>query len=464
MRRLAIVVLACVVAACSRPATHSYGAAPAVAFPASWLVANWYIDPQSAVATCSDSNTGTDSLHPICHWYELATRWAGIPNFQQNTTITFQSSHTNGSDPVNFEYNETGGFYAAIVGVTPTAAATGTMTVSTAKSYASNTLLNVGLTSGLIAGQLFTNNTRNSIGWLYANTSGNNWNVSQQIAPTGAPPGTNFPAEVDTSASTDAYSVYSLVNVNIVRVASHIYDYNLSTFNNLFFLYRLRVWDPHSGAIPDDVEFSLPGLYAREVGFDRFVRDSSVDSNQIGTIFTNCDFPAGGHFNGIVTTRQFWAGQNRKNTTSFTFGGLAMHLEGDFIVGQSNINTGAGKYGSVYLDTGVTWTAGGLIPGTVNYSLSAPAAKVWGPGTVNASGNTRFAWPNTQTAVSTFVNAGGIQLNGQSTACSLNGSTINCGISITPTNLDAAAGVAGFGGLAFLPGGASVVKVAAANY
>jgi len=49
-------------------------------------------------------------------------------------------------------------------------------------------------------------------------------------------------------------------------------------------------------------------------------------------------------------------------------------------------------------------------------------------------------------------------LNGFTTAYSLNGTTLNAGISITPANLDAAVGATGFGGFAWRPGGGSITN------
>jgi len=96
-----------------------------------------------------------------------------------------------------------------------------------------------------------------------------------------------------------------------------------------------------------------------------------------------------------------------------------------------------------------------------NYSYGNAVLYGTAGGNINIRGQGRFTNSTGQTAVATFTAptmATNIQLNAQSTGSSISGTTpatINSGITLSPTNIDAAAGATGFGSTAFRPGGAS---------
>ena len=111
--------------------------------------------------------------------------------------------------------------------------------------------------------------------------------------------------------------------------------------------------------------------------------------------------------------------------------------------------SGSGTFGKVYL----AGSAAAVVSG--GSSINSGGI-VWGPGTINVAGNTRLVYTPTQ-ATAAFLTT--INLDGSTTGCSHTGASpdvVYCGITLTGAHLDAAQGVAGFGGLAYTPGGASI--------
>jgi hypothetical protein len=83
---------------------------------------------------------------------------------------------------------------------------------------------------------------------------------------------------------------------------------------------------------------------------------------------------------------------------------------------------------------------------------------IWGPGTIDTVGSARISYGSAPGAASTtFLNTGGLELNGQTIAnpFSRTTGTFEPAITITAAALDAAFGPAGFGGLAVNMGGSS---------
>ena len=64
-------------------------------------------------------------------------------------------------------------------------------------------------------GELLINTTHASHAFVYKNVSGNTWIVSQPLT-SWTPPTITFPSEVDTWATGDAVTAYTLPLVNLV--------------------------------------------------------------------------------------------------------------------------------------------------------------------------------------------------------------------------------------------------------
>ena len=115
-------------------------------------------------------------------------------------------------------------------------------------------------------------------------------------------------------------------------------------------------------------------------------------------------------------------------------------------------SVGSGDLGKVYLGNQAhPLLLGGLRTIRLEGLLSGTSL-LWGPGAANFTGPVTY----TGTASPIFKNAGGITLDGSTTAQSISALGISTGILLSGANLDAAAGIGGFGGTAFNQLGSSI--------
>jgi hypothetical protein len=439
-----------VAASCATPAPSVKAAsagrlAGPPTFQQSWTQPFWYVDPQNVTGCADDTNGSCGSRTCVvgdgpCKSYQgVAAKWGTYaPRIAQNTTLTFLSGQTDSTDPVIFQGTIENGaqFYmAGPLGAAQTICS-GTLSGVVAKNVTTPQLLNATLCTAATTNQLVvnTNPAHSSAAWTYKVVSGHTFSFSQPQSPVIEPQA--YTVNVDTWANLDAYTVYAPVAVNIVDLEpilttnasanSELTVFNLSTLNNLDY-----------ATLGNGVSFD-GGLIQKSLNWKQ--------STPGGTGFFGSDVQA--------------AASNSGNSVNFVISGGIIAGAGastfdypiilnDTILAKGPSLAGAFFTGNVYVETGqiVLVQAGGLGSGQTGV--------LYGAGSLNVGGTQ--VWNYTSPASTAFPQAT-LLLNAQSTACSLGtgaAAAWNCGITLTKAHLDAAFGVAGFGGLAINPGGAS---------
>jgi hypothetical protein len=444
----------------------SSGGGPVI--PTSWTVPAWWIDPVAG----SDLNNGTSALTPLKTWAQLVNLWGtNAPILAQNTVITFLSSQPDGTDPVIWRPVVRGGFTASIQGTTPTVVTAGVVLAGVvAKNRATNTLLQATLGATAALGQMVINTTggKSSRAWIHKLVAGTTFSLSQPLAPM-AVPQTAYPAEVDTFANGDTVNLVSVVSVNVVDISPVVADYN-GAGNNAVYLYQLNVLLPGGAGAFSPARIGA-GVVLLECNAQRLL--SGNGSSQSGpNLFT------GPSFNACVNVRNIGGlGGQSKGVGWALVGGTvapANAVQGIFDAGEEPLldgdiilsgpffvasTTAAGAIGFIAVDTGCTLALSGrwfMTGGT--YGGQA----IYGGGGVNVFAGGHFIYPSgAGAAVANLLYSGGTRINGQPNAHSIiSGSpdVLNGGISLTAAHLDAAAGAAGFGGHAFIPGIGSIAN------
>lgn len=431
-------------------------------YQASWAQAAWYIDPANSSTCASDTNKtcsiatcGTSGDGPCVTYAQVAARWGTYaPRIRQATVVTFLSSQPDNTDPVIWKpYVENGG-YTEIAAALPTAAQTGTLASVVAKNRATPQLLNATIGAGGAAGQLIVNTTHPSRAFLYTNSSGNAWNMTQPIAPLTIP-FNPFPAgtEVDTWANGDAFSVYTLLSVDVVDYEPTWVAGVTSVAGDSGFIYQVSV--PAIGQSPQ------LNLNANIVVLDSVLNPTTTVTSQDvgiqGFFAINVYDPFALYCSGPASINS--------NVQSFFMirGGFQIILVAPAISMSRDVIFGIGTYGvsmgvgnallsNFYISATNTWDA---------YGITQVTAPVWGPGTLNAVGQGRIKYPTGSGAAAANLLTTGLQINQGTTACSHSNATpdvVSCGITLSAANLDAAQGASGFGGLAYVPGGGSITS------
>jgi hypothetical protein len=426
--------------------------------PTSWTQSAWCFDPQNTSGTASDNNSCLGSTSTCCITFaQVASRWGTLePVFPQTTTLTQLSSQTTEADPIVIRVHTTGAANFYYTG-TLTTVQTGTFSLVTAKTYGTpgspGAPLQLTLSAGAAAGELVVNSSRtNSQALLYKVVSGTIWDATQPLAATTLPP--SIGAENNAWVTGDSYTVSSFT-------VSDIVEWTPSAFGSgTMALQQTQINDPSS---------TSKGVIVRNFGIWQSVSSLALidyvgsQSGSISFENINSEFVGGLRVinpsgSGASPTSIFYifAGDTRSGSSAVQSAVVA----DDVILGSTFRQVG-GEYGSaggsgtdgVYLDTGATWdiTGGSLVRPV------AARVSVYGPGTISVDSSAVLTYAGTgNTATNIFLQTG-FNVDGSTTACSQsNGaaSVINCGITLNPTNLDAAFGVAGFGSIAksFLSG------------
>jgi len=262
------------------------------------------------------------------------------------------------------------------------------------------------------------------------------------------PFGIDEPAEIDTWAVSDPVTVYSPTMLNVVQPdpLQSSYDDN---GDNVMYGMNFGVFDPN-GVGADDI---FVGEYTgwQNVLFQRGVSQNGASID--GTYITQ--------YVGTWTEGGLESSSLSANTD--TYGGIAGVSDGFEVIGNylgndvivaSDMTGRNTSIARVYIEAGTTLHTA---IDAIALAESGSGPFIWGPGHLDVAFG-QLEYPATQ-AVATFLLTGPMTINGESTACSYTvaaPSVINCGISITPAHLDAAAGAAGFGGNAVLLGGGSI--------
>lgn len=333
-----------------------------------WSVAAWFVDPQNTTTCASDDNSCTSAtcgaagsgVGPCKTWGQInAIRWGCLgspvacPRLRQTTTITFLSSHTDDTDPVeSFPSIEHGGSLIFTANLTQTVPSVGTSTFTTVINYSNSSATNQAAndTGQLIGnkGAMVVDMTKSATFWCNEGTV-NGSHICRMTVPMGtvtAPPtalqvpslfvnmtgGAGAPG----LASGDTYVEYVTTNVNIVAVKPIIADWSAAAPaipTNGVFLYHLNIFDPSGTPGTNTVRWGA-GVIGLEIHHDRVIDlDGNPGNNDDGCV--NCS-GWGGAIGGRLSSGHSWhyLGGEFSSTTVTTmnitgmgviFDGLAMY-------------------------------------------------------------------------------------------------------------------------------------------
>jgi hypothetical protein len=413
----------------------------------------WVVDPVGG----NDNNTGLSALAAVKHKAEIARRYGSwSPTIDGIVVqIAYENPDTTAHDPSLFTPNLINGAQFMQFAATPATSFTGTLLAVTPKNKASAatcTPLRSTFTTatGAMAAQLLLINTTrgNSRAIAQRNTGGGLWQISQPFAPQ---TGLGFPSntEVDTWANGDAIQGFALMNVHFGVVGGRCVDPPAGFAGPGHIVQALNFWDPIDSGI-QPVEFDGGSLF--QIQECTCSASPVVDgTSSIGATMTNVGIASNGN---TFTNR----GLGFTFTGGLLQGGFAISFAGQLSGMQLDtiIATGSAEFfdlagvADFAIDTGTTINViDGLAVTGIVYGVHGAL------GTLNAqSGLTRY----TNTAVAHLMatlNIGG-QITPQAysnhTPGGVGTATSVALVALTPAALDAAAGVAGFGGMAYVPG------------
>lgn len=405
--------------------------------------ATWFVDPTNSTGLANDNNTGIDATHPVLSYNGgIVSKWGTTsPVLRQNTTITWLSSQpTGGADPV-IATPICVGTTLVLTAPLPTAVHTGTLSGVIAKNQSMGQILTADLGFAATPGMLIKNTTigKTSFAWVWQNVSGTTFKISQPLAPNTPPIAESPPpTEVDTWANGDTFSAYTLISVNITHTSGNAAMFDaIDNFRAPTQIYHINIASPDG--FDSDNNLSMANTSIIECSTNCVVDDAPDFASDYINAAQNC------FFGSSVTSR---------NTQWTLFGGI---LRTQFV---GSVVPWSFGYGAILDNTGgqglvvggsegqgqtIPYMLEVFIAGVIDFQnmLSAaetltPVSKIWGPGTLNGKGLSFLLYSSTNTAVGTFLNAGGLTLNGQSVVNTLNGTTGEnvIGISLTPKALD----------------------------
>lgn len=410
----------------------------------------WYVDSQNSSGTASDENSGLASGTALRTKAEIARRMGGwSPTIAAQIVITYLSADAGGTDPGLFTPNFEGGSLTHFAAF-PAAAFTGTLLAVTAKNIASKQALESTFTTttgAVAADMILVNATRGSRAVAVRNTGGGLWLIAQPLLTYAGGP--LAPTEDDTWAPGDAISGFVPLSIDIATIGGKAARVP-STFQPCHLVQQLTILDSTPGNGRLDVNCAAyPGM------LDCIVKRTTVIAPGGGLVLqiNGCTL------NGLESPREIQVDGSSVLTMCVTAGVLRAGAFGTIVLtgypqnpvvaaaavlvdAQLSIAGTLGNSPRIYVDTGVTLQASGQIA-----LGDATRSQIWGPGTLNVVGLVRY----TGTAVASFP-IGALKLNGGTNGYSLlttAGLTAMHQLALTPAALDAAAGAAGFGGLAF---------------
>lgn len=423
------------------------------------------VDPANAtgVATATGTSTATvdgSTGRVFNSWANLVAAWGtASPMFDTTTEIVFASGNV-ATDPIFFYPMSTKAIAVTIrAPLQLLANITLAGVVAKNRTAGANSPLVADLTAVFLVNSILVNTTRgNSVAHLFKNTAGTTWQLSQPFTPI-AMPTTTLPSEVDTWANGDSVNVFSCINLFVTAWIPQLTAASFAGTANYANFYRVRLNVP------------APAGTGILLGAVNLVESISVNAilpygpaNGV-TGFVNHHWEVGGILAQSAQNCRIVGGVAGPGT-AMGFMGRQHSIDGDFIAGGGlTFDGGLAVLGFVYIDVAETITGSG--GSRVNFqNLFFGGHVVYGSAAanINARGFSRFFVSGTFTASWTFPLAisTGAQINGSSTGSSQSNGTptvINGNIATTVANLDAAFGIAGFGGNAFKLGGAALNNV-----
>ena len=403
--------------------------------------ATWYVDPVAG----NDSATGLTPETAVKTYGQIVSRWQDTaPLLYQTTTITFLNDQPDFSDPVVFSGEINGGFF--LVGQLKPVR-NGTLSSVTPRNRTANQRWRVkDVTCNAlcwIAYQAYVLYDSVAQSYAWVDTAGETLNSVWLTEPLTAASFFNTAPPYGPVANDDAYALLQPTRVYVtlfsplttngfasemsnVWITAPTVD-SAATINAFVFLYLVRV-DPYVTIAPS------AGL--------------------VPTI-TNCYLVTGGDL-GPGTS--FIAGDFENNAV---FGGTfeePVVIDGDAAIDtEILVMSGFIIIGSAYTEADLYLpNLGPYGAGEIRLALSndvyyyEPA--LWGGGVVDVSVGGEIDY-SAGTAAAAFLKTGGLQIEGLTTANTINYTSspanILTGITLTAAALDTPVGSGGFGGLAF---------------
>lgn len=444
---------------------------PPPVYQASWDTPAWFVDPQNASTTASDTNNCTTAVTACLTYAQIAARWGTYsPQLRApSITITFLSGHTDNTDPVILRPYLTNFTVFTIQGQLPTAAQSGSLVNTISKNRATPQLLQADLGAGGVVGQMIVNTTGGKLSraFLYKNTAGVTWQFTQPIAPSTVPPVTITP--VDTWADGDTFSVFNLPAVNIVDLEPILVDAPAANSNNMLQVYQLTVFDPQGTGRDIITTNGYVTFTECTVNRRNYVKPLLTGGNTNGNGFINV-MSRGGIGGGPSLqvlgfgARVLTGGPKvLAGAILFTMQLASARLDNDVIIDVGiSVGYGGGNIGAVFIQTGTIFSVFG--PTDMRNAVGASPGKfMWGGGVLDVIGSARLVYPSGAGAAQAAWPSAGftMRMNGGTTAASLAGGAAavwSTGITVTPLALDTAQDATNFGGLAINPGGSSIAN------
>jgi hypothetical protein len=399
-----------------------------------WNQAAWFIDPVAG----DDANDGLTSGTPVQHYAEVVRRWqTTAPVLGQDTTITFLDDQPDTTDPVVLQSQQGQGTGTTTIqgGLKAQTGGMGTFTAVTVRNRATGARWQI--TDGSKAanfwaayvGMFVHDTTADAWFWVVEDLGGASAIITEPMA---SAIGNPTPAQVVISNG-DSYEIFAPIRVNLVRNDAMTKSGSAPVVNQIW-----AFGAPFTASLD-----SLGGLFLAECRIDSF-----WDSTEIQNI-ANC------YLFGVAFRGSYIAGGIITFELSVA-GGAPNVIDGDCLVmapalGINGVLTVGAAYFANSLDVPNMNSLGdGQAMLIVSDGALYGTAALWGPAaiSVHTGGDVGYVAP---TAVSAFLQAGAMTIDGSGTASNYDPGTglWASGIAITPANLDLAVGGGGFGGVAY---------------
>ena len=409
-------------AAPSTPVHFNASSGPSPVIPASWRVANWYLDPQDTSGTAVPGNNCTTSATACLTYGEIQQQLGTTsPQLQQVTTTHLLSAQTAGVDSIFRTSQLANGAQDILIGTPLIVAGSGSPFVGgavTAKVRGGpGTLLQVAtMPATAAAKQLVFNSTRNSYAFIDS-MSGSTATMTQPI-PASVINTVGIPSlsEDNTWATGDTLNTYTLplANVKSWNPTSGDLGSAAVTSASVGWMQWVNVPDT-SGAGTSNyplISNGQPNIMSSCLVSGRLSTASNVERGPAGAIVIGTDVT--GLVQAMSGVTEVYGGIIR--TTGSGFFGPLTFLDGDTIILGTWSTYGTINAGSVYgtgtaeVRAGQSWVqniSGSAIWGSMNFTLT--------PGAL-------YQNVNGTTFVNTFLVSGQITFN------------LSVGTGYTPTN------------------------------
>jgi hypothetical protein len=437
-----------------------------------WDQTTWFVDPENVTTTASDANDGlTPATAVLSYNGGIATKWGTYsPRIRRNTTFTWLSNQSVPGDPVIFTPiveslpPSTTGAIITMQGALGAGQQVGAGVLGGVipKNRPAAQLLTANLGAAFPTGTLIQNTTpgKVSFAWVYLNTAGTTFSLSQPLAPVTPPADFETVTPIDTWANGDTFIAYAPLDVNIIKLAPLVATTAAApTFLTSLQVLNLNVFSVNGAGTSSSFIYNQVTL--TQCSFEAYLVDNTINDTR-RTGFIN------------VAALNGCASGNASDLFSLFLGGMLIAADtAGFAFDYDAILdcTFNSLFRSPFTDPIVTDNSMGrfyitgkaIFNGTWDFAnglLSLPLACVcWGPGNLECQGaGTRiFYKPGAGQAAATFLQTGGMHLDDQAVANTFNATTnVWSGpFAISAANLD---NPAVFNGLAINVGGATITN------